>query len=297
MFFLIEQLFAGENAKIKATIVHNAYVDGGADSWQNPHNRQFFSLSRIEKLENHQVIVHLSRNGQLFSTEPMSEDKLMNILCGGKFQSQCKTQTFNTKEAHFQTRLENTLQLLKEYDIEHNPEKICEKITNITLKDNSKGILSTYWIRSLENTHGFTDVELMHMLWCMYINWDNSASVLSDPLPLRDESLIQKDRDVLNQSQELLELAPRVPSAPHTDIEIDIKNVLSDLQLKFIKSHLFFLSPQDIKNMSDYFISRYKKADNPFIEVDIDSINQVKAQFEKRISDTASETILSAPRF
>lgn len=313
---LVNELF--ENPQKVAEKLHNAYVSGGADSMQNESKENYFIISSIETHhEDETFTVHILRKSIKkqgvdetglkmeyleYFTDPLSKEELIQTLCGGKLKAKRsieeKVSQFNTKEATFEFRIQTILKLLNDSKIDHNKQEIIDLITHITLNDNSKGILATHWIHSLENTHGFTPVELMHMLWCMYINWDDNAEVLSYPLPLTDDSLISKDRDVLSGAQEILKISDKeTTNLHHSDIELDIRNVLLELQHQFLESSFSLIFAEDIDNLTQYFVSRYEVKDGK-TQVDINKLNDFRKTFQNRLNEAmVVSTENAAPSF
>ena len=261
--FSIEQLLQGQEAFNAACQIHQAYVAGGADSWENRENGNYFKIDSIQRNTDGKYIVKLQQKDREFITEPMFCNELISTLCGGKFKSHGAI--FNTKEASVGFRLEMVPQLLSQYGIEHDPLEIQDKIISGILNDNSKGLLATHWIHALDNQYGISDSDLMHILWCIYINYDDNASVLNAEFPLTEVELIQKDLNVLEMSQKILGLPSRTCE---TQTNINIGRFLRDLNHLLMNSvkesfgedkqyEIEFLSEEDITFLAQYFQARH----------------------------------------
>lgn len=300
--FAVEQLLQDEAAYEAASKIHQAYVDGGANSWENPTHPNHFQITSIQKDAKEKYAVTLHRNDQNYSTEPMFGHELISILCGGKFKVKAHgvDVIFNTKEASFQFRITMVPDLLKQSGIEYNAEEIQNKIISGILNDNSKGLLATHWIHALDNTYGLSDVDLMHILWCMYINYDSKASVLKDVFPLTDIPTIEKDVSVLNMCQDILGLPSRsAETQNYIHMGNNIRSFLTNLQHLFIESikethgeemphEIEFLSEQRIYEAAEYFQARHQKLINPDTIIDTQPLCELKAIFEADLERAAN---------
>lgn len=210
---------------------------------------------------------------------------MISTLCDDKFT--VDSERFNTKEADY----ENRIHKVQHNEIPHNEKDIINGITQGILNDNSKALLATYWIQNLQNFHGFSATNIMHILWCIDINYADNADVLKDVFPLTDEGLIKKDQDVLDMAQKLLpeSSAPLRAADEHENFEQDLRRLLNDLFTLLNISYLLGLNKEEydctLETVSSYFISRYSKSINQENTVEPLSINLFRKQFDLAIQN------------
>jgi hypothetical protein len=235
--------------------IHDRYVSFNSDSMENAANPNFFKIVNIIP-QDENYIIHILENNPTglanhLHSSAYSFDELVDVFCGGKIN--CAGKRFNTKEASFETRVRIATEFLAELIGE---DKIRQKIANGILKDNSSALLATHWLTQLDSLVGFSEDDVMHVLWCIFINWDGNAEVLKAKFPLEDASLIEKDVAVLEACKEALGIpSAAVEKKPTLDVtSAQINKLIIEINNMFEKlCGQAPLNHEQVICLSDYF--------------------------------------------
>lgn len=207
MKLLVEDILGSRSPSEVANLVHQAYVEGQPEKQVPAANSyQHFTISNIEKAGEDRFIVTFGTGDQ---TKPMMGEEIVKTLKGGKFQAGGKK--YNTKEALMEERVEKGLATLKlllnaGYKAKESRETMSKAIAQGIIKDNQAAIQATYWLSELpeELRQIYSDTDLLHVYWCLYINWDPSSDDLLKPFPITDLVTRAKDINVGNSIDEAL---------------------------------------------------------------------------------------------
>jgi len=89
--------------------IHDSYVSYNSDSMENPSHPNYFVIEEISSVDE-KYVVKVKHLGQEFFSNPLSQEELTNVICGGKLA--CGAKKFNTKEARYENRLAIAVKLL-----------------------------------------------------------------------------------------------------------------------------------------------------------------------------------------
>ena len=283
----VDEILGGRDASEVANLVHKAYVEGQPEKQVPAANSyQHFTISTIEKAGEGKFTVAFDSGDK---TAPMTGEEIVKTLKGGKFNAGGKK--YNTKEALLEERVDKGLEALKllskaGFSAKETRVTMTKAIAEGILKDNTAAIQAVYWLSELpEDVRDiYSDTDLLHVYWCLYINWDPDSSDLSKPFPIEDLVTRAKDINVGDSINKALGLgldfdAPMWDQASEPG---NVSHLVDELQNQFSD-----ISDTQAIGLEDYLIARMNgiRPSGDMLE-SVEEIKGVIQESVKKASDT-----------